>query len=68
MSMDPCYRILLEKFVHLLKDANYPIDKIKGSRTPVFIGQFTNDHLITFHRSKVENETNLLGPNLGLYN
>jgi len=68
MSMDPCHRILLEKFVHLLEDANYPIDKIKGTRTAVFIGQFTNDHLITFHRSKVENESNLLGPNLGLYN
>lgn len=68
MSMDPCHRILLEKFLHLLEDANYPIEKIKGTRTAVFIGQFTNEHFITFHRSKVENETNNLGPNLGLYN
>lgn len=68
LSMDPCHRILLEKFLHLLEDANYPIEKIKGTRTAVFIGQFTNEHLITFFRSKVENETNYLGANLGLYN
>ncbi|CAF1196895.1 unnamed protein product [Adineta steineri] len=68
MSMDPCHRILLEKFAHLLEDANYPVNKMYGSRTSVFIGQFTNEHLVTFHRTKVENETNLLGSNLGLYN
>ncbi|UJR34949.1 hypothetical protein I4U23_027727 [Adineta vaga] len=68
MSMDPCHRILLEKFVHLLEDANYPVDQIKGSRTAVYIGQFTTDHSTTFQRSKVEEQSNLLGPNLGLYN
>ncbi|CAF4205444.1 unnamed protein product [Rotaria sp. Silwood2] len=68
MAMDPCHRLLLEKFLHLIEDANYTIDKIQGSRTAVYIGQFTNDHMITFHRSKIENETNLLGPNLSLYN
>ncbi|CAF1246238.1 unnamed protein product [Adineta steineri] len=68
MSMDPCHRILLEKFVHLLEDANYPVDQMKGSRTAVYIGQFTTDHPTTFYRSKVEDQSNLLGPNISVYN
>jgi acyl transferase domain-containing protein len=67
MTMDPCHRLVLEKFVHLIEDANYTIDRIQGSRTAVYIGQFTTDHMITFYRSKIENH-NFMGPNISLYN
>ena len=68
LGMDPCHRLLLEKFVHLIEDADYPIERIQGTRTAVFIGQFTNDHTVTSNRSKVEHQANHLGANVSLYN
>jgi acyl transferase domain-containing protein len=68
LSMDPCHRLLLQKFVHLLEDADYPLEKIQGSRTAVFIGQFTTDHSTTLHREKIEHHTHHLGANISLFN
>ncbi|CAF3817106.1 unnamed protein product [Rotaria sordida] len=67
MLMDPCHRLLLKKFFHLIEDANYTFDQIRGSRTAVYIGQFTNDHAITVNRTKMEDHT-LMGPNISLFN
>ncbi|CAF1134744.1 unnamed protein product [Rotaria sordida] len=67
MIMDPCHRLLLKKVFHLIEDANYTFDQIRGSRTAVYIGQFTNDHATTIHRTKIEDHT-LMGPNISLYN
>ena len=68
LTIDPSHRLLLKKFVHLIEDANYSLDEIKGSRTSVFIGQFTTEYLITFFRSNIEQQENLPGANLSVYN
>ncbi|CAF0885307.1 unnamed protein product [Didymodactylos carnosus] len=68
MKMDPCHRLLLEKFVHLIEDADYTIDKIRGTRTSVHIGQFSTDHSITYNRLHVDDRTDIVGPNLFVYN
>ncbi|CAF4015291.1 unnamed protein product, partial [Adineta steineri] len=36
-SIDPCHRLLMLKFVHLLDDAGYSVEKMNGSRTSVLI-------------------------------
>jgi acyl transferase domain-containing protein len=53
-SVDPCHRLLMLKFVHLLDDAGYTTDKVQGSRTSVHIGQFSTDHAATTFRMKPE--------------
>ncbi|CAF3284897.1 unnamed protein product [Rotaria sp. Silwood2] len=68
MSMDPCHRLLLEKFVHLIEDANYTIEKIIRTRTSVYIGQFTNDHIATFYRPIIDDRTYVHTTNLSTYN
>jgi len=68
MSMDPCHRLLMLKFVHLLDDAGYTMDQINGSRTSVYIGQFSTDHSSTGHRLAPEYRTRLQGTNSMLYN
>ncbi|CAF0982640.1 unnamed protein product [Adineta steineri] len=67
-SIDPCHRLLMLKFVHLLDDAGYTVDKMNGSRTSVHIGQFSTDHTSTTFRMKPEHRSRFHGPNSFLYN
>ena len=67
-SIDPAHRLLMLKFVHLLDDAGYTMEKMYGSRTSVHIGQFSTDHAISIARMKPEYRTRLHGPNANLYN
>ncbi|CAF1169580.1 unnamed protein product [Adineta steineri] len=67
-SIDPCHRLLMLKFVHLLDDAGYTIDQMNGSRTSVHIGQFSADHTYTTFRMKPEHRSRFHGPNGFLYN
>jgi acyl transferase domain-containing protein len=67
-SIDPAHRLLMMKFVHLLDDAGYTIEKMYGSRTSVHIGQFSTDHALNTFRLKSEQRTRLQGPNSMLYN
>ncbi|CAF4065132.1 unnamed protein product, partial [Adineta steineri] len=67
-SIDPCHRLLMLKFVHLLDDAGYSIEKMNGSRTSVHIGQFSTDHAITSFRMEPEHRSRFHGPNSLLYN
>jgi acyl transferase domain-containing protein/NAD(P)-dependent dehydrogenase (short-subunit alcohol dehydrogenase family) len=46
MSMDPQQRVLLEIFWESLEDANISERDIRGSRTGVYIGAFTVDHML----------------------
>ena len=68
VSMDPCHRLLMLKFVHLIDDAGYTLEKIRGSRTAVYIGQFSNDHVMATLRLKPEQRTRYHCPNILLYN
>ncbi|CAI6031548.1 unnamed protein product [Clonostachys chloroleuca] len=43
-SMDPQQRLLLEVVYEALEDAGIPLESIKGSRTSVYVGSFTNDY------------------------
>ncbi|CAF1036440.1 unnamed protein product [Adineta steineri] len=67
-SIDPCHRLLMLKFVHLLDDAGYSIEKMHGSKTSVHIGQFSTDHAITSFRMAPEHRSRFHGPNSLLYN
>ncbi|CAF1391541.1 unnamed protein product [Adineta steineri] len=67
-SIDPCHRLLMLKFVHLLDDAGYSIEKMHGSRTSVHIGQFSTDHAHTLIRMEPEYRSRFHGPNSLLYN
>ncbi|UJR38870.1 hypothetical protein I4U23_031538 [Adineta vaga] len=67
-SIDPCHRLLMLKFIHLLDDAGYTMEKMNGSRTSVHIGQFSTDHAITSFRMKSEHRSRFHGPNSLLYN
>ena len=67
-SIDPAHRLLMLKFVHLLDDAGYTMEKMSGSRTSVHIGQFSTDHALSTFRMKPEYRTRLHGPNSMLYN
>ncbi|CAF3924762.1 unnamed protein product [Adineta steineri] len=67
-SIDPCHRLLMLKFVHLLDNAGYTVDKMNGSRTSVHIGQFSTDHTSTTFRMKPEHRSRFHGPNSFLYN
>ncbi|CAF1034875.1 unnamed protein product [Adineta steineri] len=67
-SIEPCHRLLMLKFVHLLDDAGYSMEKMDGSRTSVHIGQFSTDHAITSFRMEPEHRSRFHGPNSLLYN
>ncbi|CAF4298894.1 unnamed protein product, partial [Adineta steineri] len=56
------------KFVHLLDDAGYSIEKMHGTRTSVHIGQFSTDHAYTSLRMEPEYRSRFHGPNSLLYN
>jgi acyl transferase domain-containing protein/NADPH:quinone reductase-like Zn-dependent oxidoreductase/acyl carrier protein len=45
-SLDPQQRLLLETAWEAFEDAGYPLGRISGSRTGVFVGGFCLDHLI----------------------
>ncbi len=68
LIMDPCHRLLLQKFMHLLDDAGYTIDRVYNSQTGVFIGQFTFDHHASVYRQCVEYRPAGAHPQLGAYN
>jgi acyl transferase domain-containing protein len=42
--MDPQHRIALEVAYEALEGAGYPLDSLAGTRTGVFMGQFTSDY------------------------
>ncbi|CAF0947091.1 unnamed protein product [Adineta steineri] len=67
-SIDPCHRLLMLKFVHLLDDAGYSMEQMNGSKTSVHIGQFSTDHAITSFRMAPEHRSRFHGPNSLLYN
>ena len=67
-TMDPCQRILLEKFMHLLDDAGYTLDSIRGSQTSVYIGQFSGEHQTTIYRQDLDCRPVSLGFSAGLFN
>ncbi|CAF1114673.1 unnamed protein product [Adineta steineri] len=67
-SIDPCHRLLMLKFVHLLDDAGYSVEKVNGTRTSVHIGQFSTDHSLATTRMKPEHRSRFHGPNTLLYN
>ncbi|CAF1334867.1 unnamed protein product [Adineta steineri] len=62
-SVDPCHRLLMLNFVHLLDDAGYSVDKINGTKTPVIIGQFSTDHAVATTRMKPEHRSRFHRPN-----
>ncbi|CAF3482496.1 unnamed protein product [Rotaria sp. Silwood1] len=68
VTIDPCHRLLMMKFVHLIEDAGYTLEKMRGSRTSVYIGQFSNDHTFTSVRLKPEQRTRFFAPHILLYN
>jgi hybrid polyketide synthase/nonribosomal peptide synthetase ACE1 len=67
-SIDPAHRLLMLKFVHLIDDAGYTLEKMRGSRTSVYIGQFSNDHTIATMRLKPEHRTRYHSYHISLYN
>jgi len=67
-SIDPSHRLLMLKFVHLIEDAGYTLEKMRGSRTSVHIGQFSNDHAMASLRLKPEHRTRFHCPHMLLYN
>ncbi|KAM0794237.1 reducing type I polyketide synthase [Usnea florida] len=44
-ALDPQQRLLLETSYRALENAGIPLDKVRGSKTSVFTGSFTNDYL-----------------------
>ncbi|CAF4069396.1 unnamed protein product [Adineta steineri] len=67
-SVDPCHRLLMLKFVHLLDDAGYSVEKMNGTKTSVHIGQFSTDHAVATTRMRPEHRSRFHGPNSLLYN
>ncbi|CAF4016276.1 unnamed protein product [Adineta steineri] len=62
-SVDPCHRLLMLKFVHLLDDAGYSVEKMSGTKTSVHIGQFSTDHAIATSRMRPEHRSRFHGSN-----
>jgi acyl transferase domain-containing protein len=67
-SIDPCHRLLMLKFVHLLDDAGYTVEKIQGSRTSVHIAQLSMDHAVITFRMRPEHLSRFQGANTLRYN
>ncbi|CAF1193846.1 unnamed protein product [Adineta steineri] len=67
-SIDPCYRLLMLKFVHVLDNAVYSVEKINGTETLAHIGQFSTDHAMTITRMRPEHGSKFHRPNTLLYN
>ncbi|CAF1493641.1 unnamed protein product [Adineta ricciae] len=67
-TIDPAHRLLLEKFVHLLEDANYTVDEISGTKTSVFIGQLSSEHQRIMFQSPAETNSASLAQNVNKYN
>jgi acyl transferase domain-containing protein len=44
--MDPQQRKLLEVVYESFEDAGASLERVNGSKTGVYVGKFTNDHLI----------------------
>lgn len=65
--IDPCHRLLMLKFVHLLDDAGYSLEKMQGSRTAVYIAQFSNDHALASVRLKPEHRSRFHYCNTGIF-
>ncbi|CAF1154842.1 unnamed protein product [Adineta steineri] len=66
-SVDPCHRLLMLKFIHLLDDAGYSIEKVNGTKTSVHIGQFSTDHAIATTHMRPEHRSRFHIPNSLLY-
>lgn len=56
-TIDPGHRLLMLKTIHLLENAGYPIEKIRGTRTSVHIGQFSNDATLASSQLDIEYRT-----------
>ena len=67
-TIDPAHRLLLQKFVHLCEDANLPLDRMRGTKTAVFIGQYSSEHQRTISVQPLETRTAALGTNVHKYN
>ncbi|CAF4008989.1 unnamed protein product [Adineta steineri] len=59
-NIDPCHRLLMLKFVDLLDDAGYSVEKVNGTKTSVHIGQFSTDHVIAAARIRPEHRIKIL--------
>ncbi|CAF2869297.1 unnamed protein product [Rotaria sp. Silwood2] len=68
VTIDPCHRLLMMKFVHLIEDAGYTLEKMRCSRTSVYIGQSSNDHVLRSVGLKPEYRPRFLGTHIPLYN
>ncbi|CAF4240130.1 unnamed protein product [Adineta steineri] len=62
-SVNPCHRLLMLKFVHLLDDAGYSVEKMSGTKTSVHIGQFSPDQAIATSRMRSEHRSRFHGSN-----
>ncbi|CAF4317357.1 unnamed protein product, partial [Adineta steineri] len=51
------------KFVHLLDDAGYSVEKLNGAKTSVHIGQFSTDHAVSTIHMRPEHRSRFHGPN-----
>ncbi|CAF0976815.1 unnamed protein product, partial [Didymodactylos carnosus] len=68
LLLEPGHRILLQKFVHLLDDAGYTIDQIRGTNTSIYIGQFSSDFQRVISRQSIEHRKRLMDVFSGLFN
>ncbi|KAK5997058.1 Erythronolide synthase [Cladobotryum mycophilum] len=65
--IDPQQRIALEVGVHALEDSGTTLEQVAGSRTGVFLGNFTSDHLTVQTAADVRDNLSphvALGPSL----
>jgi acyl transferase domain-containing protein len=67
-TIDPAHRLLMQKFVHLCEDANIPLDRMRETKTAVFIGQYSSEHQRTVSVQPLETRTAALGTNVHKYN
>lgn len=67
-TIDPCHRLLMLKCVHLLDDAGYSLEKVNGTRTSVYIGQFSNEHAAVAFGMDPEHRSRFHGSNTLLFN
>jgi acyl transferase domain-containing protein len=68
LTIDPAHRLLLQKFVHLCEDANLSLDRLKGTNTSVYIGQYSSEHQRTVSAQPLETRTAAIGTNVHKYN